>query len=690
MVTRRRIFTASALTAAGLGGAALGITQFFSRKSSAGPDNAARHLHITAHPDDDLYFFNPDVHQDVSAGTHFLGICLTAGEADGRNFPSGDARIKDQPVRFKDYAAARQNGLRAAWARMAVGDAASPWRREARTARTGAPVEVATLIAAPHVQLMFLNLWDEGAKDPDFGKGNLRVLWTGKEPQQPTMQPTGSPMTGGFLHTRQTLVDTLVELITEFRPDCIRLMDPDPDFQVHDAAHPKNSDSGAFSDNDDHTAAALFSWTAMQEYWRRGNAGVADSYRGYYNQRWPQNLRKDAYTEKLDLLATYGGGDGRPCTDPVGCGDLKLGNRAASRGYGWSTTHRYGTSVTWAHPAKDGALNVFAVQGGRVVHWAEESSGWRSGAVVGGDGLLPYLTVENNAAGGLQVFGIRMAPSGDPHQQVRELGTFAQPGPGAPFGAWTALGNPHDGERDPSRRRRIGMPAVGRYADGRLAVFVRNGGTGLNARIQDAGGRWLPWADLGGFDTQDGLSAVTAANGLIEVYASTHTGVLRWYQQRADGPWLRQPLKMPAPAAPPTVRALADGRLVLLVREGESTDVLAYVQRAPGDWDLQPRRLGSDGGFGPVAAALAPSDGRLLLATRNNRGTVSVRSTDGSATGDGWAKVGLAVFHSAAVAADRQGRPVVVALQRDGQPRVRRLVAGRWQSESLQRAARHG
>ncbi|BFU44809.1 PIG-L family deacetylase [Krasilnikovia sp. MM14-A1004] len=694
MVSRRRVFAVGALSAAGLGGAAFGIGQLFSRKPAAGTDDAVRHLHITAHPDDDLYFFNPDLLQDVVDGTHILGICLTTGEADGKNFPAGNPLIKEQPVRFTDYAAARQNGLRAAYARMAVGDAGSPWKRVATTTRTGAPVEVATLVAAPRIRLMFLNLWNDGANDPDFGRGNVRALWSGTQPQAPTMQPTGSPVPGGFVHTRQSLVDTLVELVTDFDPHCIRLMDPDPDFQVHDATHPRNADSGNFSDNGDHTAAALFSWAAVQEYWRRGHDGVADSYRGYYNQRWPQNLRKDAYDQKLEVLATYGGGDGRPCTDPVGCGDLKLGNRAASREYGWSTTHRYGTSVSWLHPAGDGALHAFAVHGGRLVRWAEKAPGaqsWQAGEVIGGADLLPYVTVGRNRAGGLQAFGIRMIPAGDPQQQVRELGTFAQPAPGAAFGAWEGLGNPHEAERDPTRRRRIGMPVVGRFGDGRLAVFVRNGGTGLSARIQDAGGTWRPWADLGGGDSQDGLSVVTVAGGLVEVYASTHTGVLRWYQERADGPWLRQPLRIPAPAAPPTVVSLADGRLVLLVREGATADVLAYVQPSPGTWDLRrPLRLGSDGGFGPVAAALAPADGRLLLAIRNNRGTVSVRPTDGSGTDGNWAKVGLAVFHSPAVAADQQGRPVVVALQRDGQPRVRRMVGGEWRSEALPPAPRQG
>ncbi|MFF5290356.1 PIG-L family deacetylase [Paractinoplanes globisporus] len=677
-MTRRRLLGAGGLVAAGLSGAAFGAQHLLGKKAEPA---RPRHLNITAHPDDDLYFFNPDLQQEIKAGVEVLSICLTTGEADGRNFPSGDSRIKDQPVRFHEYAAARQHGLRSAYARMAAGDADSPWKRELVTARTGAPMEVATLIAEPRIRLVFLDLWNEADKDPGYAASNVRLLWSGEAQKLHTMQPAGSPMQAGYTHSRQSLLDTLVELITDFKPDCVRLMDPDPDFQVHDADHPQNSDSGDYSDNADHTAAGLFGWAALQEHWRRGGGGVADSYRGYYNQRWPQNLSEDAYKQKLDLLATYGGLDGRPCTDPIGCGDLKLGNRAASRQYGWSTTHRYGSSATWVHPAQDGRLNVFAVQGGRVVRWAEETPGagkWASADVPGGGDLLPHLAVNRNAAGGLQVFGVRMVLDADPGKQARELVTIGQTAGGDGFGDWTGLGNPHDGERNPARRRRVGMPAVGRYADGRLALFVRNGGTGLSCRIQAADGTWRPWSDLGGSDTQDGLSVVTTASGLVEVYAAIHGGVLRWFQETAAGPWRRQTVKVTPPAAPPTVLTGPGGRLTMLVREGTSTEVLAYGESSSGVWNLDPQRLRSEGGFGTVAGAQG------LIASRNKHGTVSVRFTADKA----WAKAGLGVFHSPAVALDSRQRPVVVALDRDGQPRARRWVAGKWSSERFPSAAR--
>jgi LmbE family N-acetylglucosaminyl deacetylase len=684
-LSRRHVLTLGGLVAMG-GSLAFGLRRD-APDGQAGAGYDKRHLHITAHPDDDLYFFDPDLRHSVQDGAQTLGVCLTTGEADGRNFPSGDSRITDIAVDFTGYAAARQNGLRAAYAQLAAGDRNSPWRRERVVVAAGAPAELATLLAAPHVQLIFLNLWDEGSKDTAFGRGNLRTLWAGRDDAQPTMRPTGSPVPAGFRYTRQSLIDTLVGLLDGFRPTCVRLLDPDPDHQRHDAANPQNSDSGDFSDNDDHTAAALFGWTALQEHWRRGHNSVAESYRGYYNQRWPRNLTRSAYQQKLDTLAVYGWGDGRACGDPAGCGDLKLGDRADSRQYGRSTTHRYGTSVAWTGAEPDQRLTAYAVQGGRLVRWRESApaaGAWDPAEVVGGAGLLPYLWVDGNAAGGAQIFAARMTTDADPRRQVREIVTIGQPSAGAPFDAWTGLGNPHDMDSDPVRRRGLGMPAVARYADGRLALFVRNFGGGVSSRVQAVDGGWQPWADLHGSDIQDGLAAVSTMDGRIELYAAGKTGVLRWLQDAVGGPWRHELLSVAPPAAPPTVARRPDGRLMLLTRAAQTSAVLAYQQTSDGAWDPRPIDLGGDGGSGPIAAK-AFAGARLALAIRNDKGTVSVSVRHGAELDAelAWEKVGLSVFHTPAVGIDAQGRVLVTAMGTDGQPRARRRDGNRWVREIL-------
>lgn len=42
-------------------------------------------LQVLAHPDDDLYFMNPDTSQAVAAGIPLVCVYVTAGEADGVN-----------------------------------------------------------------------------------------------------------------------------------------------------------------------------------------------------------------------------------------------------------------------------------------------------------------------------------------------------------------------------------------------------------------------------------------------------------------------------------------------------------------------------------------------------------------------------------------------------------------------------
>lgn len=693
-LSRRAVLTAgvAAATGAALGmaGDAVGAGGARPRRGSA--EAPPVHVHVTAHPDDDLYFFNPDLWQSLRAGAGVVGVCVTAGEADGRNYPVGDPLIAAVPINYEDYAAARQHGLRAAYARMAVGDPAAAWRRELVVTRAGAPAELATLVAVPRIRLVFLNLWDDGGKDPGARRGRLRTLWSGLDATQPTMRPTGSPVPAGFAHTRSTLLDALVELLELYRPAVVRTMDPDPDHERHDAANPQASDSGEFSDHEDHTAVALFTWAALRQYWRGATGGTAsiaagtggtaavESYRGYYNQRWPQNLDRAAYAQKLSLLATYGWADHRPCGEPAGCGDLKLGERAASREYGRSTTLRYGAGATWLHADADGRLAAFAVLGGRLVGWVEQTPGgdrWRGPEIVGGEGLLPYLAVIRNAAGGLQVFAVRMVPDADPARQLREVVTAGQPGPGARFGDWVSLGNPHQGDVDPVRRRGLGMPVPARHDDGRLQVFARTFDGGVSARVQAADGAWQPWAALAGTGTQDGLSAITTSGGRVELYASTKTGVLRWYRDPAAGAgWACAQLAVPAPAGPPAVVEQTDGRLALLVREAATAAVLAYEQDRPGGrYRATPARLGGPGGFGPVAAAAVGAfGGHLALATRSGAGTVGVswRRVGDLGAGGGWLRTGPRLLHAPAVGTDARGRAVVAALGIDGRLHVAR------------------
>lgn len=311
------------------------------------PDKlTAAHLNIVAHPDDDLYFLNPDVQQAIRGGQDVIAVCVTCGETDGRNFRPGADPAK-VPVDFPGYSAARQTGLRAAYAEMAVGDRKSRWTREALPMPGGAMADMATLDAAPHVRLVFLNLWQDGARSGDAASGRPKDLWEGRVRSIPTMAFRTGPATRPYAYTRDTLVEALVALIERFKPTVIRTMDPDPEYLKHAEGSERtrqHADSGDFADHQDHTAVALFSWAAVQTVNQRGGGAVVESYRGYVNERWPYNLSGTAFREKIRLLDVYGWADGGDCGEPDGCGDLRVAADAPFTG--WGRARRTATRAT--------------------------------------------------------------------------------------------------------------------------------------------------------------------------------------------------------------------------------------------------------------------------------------------------------------------------------------------------------
>ncbi|GAB3996206.1 hypothetical protein GCM10029992_15570 [Glycomyces albus] len=140
------------------------------------PDHPATgpvHMQIVAHPDDCLYFINPRVGRAMSAGAGICTVVLTAGEADGRN-----ARDPAAAPDWASYAAARNTGLRRAYAYLATGDAESPWERYCARLDSGQTVEVCVLAARPEIHVVFCSLWTNlGRLTGEYTR--LLSLWRG-------------------------------------------------------------------------------------------------------------------------------------------------------------------------------------------------------------------------------------------------------------------------------------------------------------------------------------------------------------------------------------------------------------------------------------------------------------------------------------------------------------------------------
>ncbi|KAB1941232.1 LmbE family protein, partial [Micromonospora sp. ALFpr18c] len=592
---------------------------------SAPAQQPASYLQVVAHPDDDLFFLNPAVQQAISSGCPVTAVYLTASEADGRNAPQSQPDRAAVPVDFAGYAAARQNGIRAAYAQMALGNRRAAWSRVARVLTGGVPVEVATLVDAPTVRLVFFNLRTQdgvGDEPPRW----LSALWEGRLPALPALLPTGSPLESVGAYDREQLLAALTALLGEVQPTVVRLLDPDPDHKTYDAA----SGRIAYSDHLTHTASAYFALEAVRRHAQAGGQPVLrESFRGYYNRHWPRNLGPEAFAAKKALLDIYGGVP-RDCGDPVGCGDYQVGDQGHVPGYGQSTHARYPGSVSWLLRQADGRLAAFAVLGDRAAVWRETRPGggtWRGPDLIDEGGLVPHLYALAGTDGRTHLFGVRQVLDLTRQGHRRVLVTAVQSAAGGPFGPWTELGNPADGAADAEvRRLEMGMPVAAVGADGRVRVFVRNFGRGVSSRVQTGPDSWGPWHDLGGSVVQEGLTVTTAADGRIELFAGTDRAVLHWRQASADGPFERPvTLAVPAPAGPPTVLAEPGGRLLLVFREAQSGRVFALRQRAGGGWPVSPASLDGSGGFGPVAAvAVARDPGATVLVKRDDTGATSL------------------------------------------------------------------
>ncbi|SDK28923.1 PIG-L family deacetylase [Streptomyces indicus] len=627
-------------------------------------------VQVVAHPDDDLYFMNPATFHGLKAGTPTATVYLTAGDALGQN----PRPWQTEPVAEdrEAYGKARQNGIKAAYAAMALGERTAEWKASLLQTPDGPVAEVYSLVRAPWISLVFLNIKQHGT--PEGPARSLHVLWRNEAEKVPTLVPQGGLVHEQYWYSRQGLISTLVYLFGVFRATLIRTMDPDPDRLVHDEKFPQRHDYGDLSDHCDHTAAALFAWTALSQYQGPDGSGLftAEAFRGYYNERWPHNLGAQAVSLKEFFLNIYGAADGYDCGDPAGSGDYSVGLN--SRGTGWvqSTQPRYPAGTNWLAADAQGRLTAFAVINQQAVVWRESAPGsdqWRGPFVLGGGPLAPGIAVDLTPDGRWQIFAERLSHLAHDDGHVREIGALVQSAPGGVFHEWLNLGNPSAG--DARRDRHLGTPVVTRDGRGRLHLFVRNAGQGLHTRIQEADGTWGEWTDLRGFDLQEGLAALTAHDGRVEVFGSSREGVFHWSQNSLDEPLSRAPrFKLATPAGPCTAFVQSTGQVTAVFRQPDSARVLMAQEDAPGGrWAKPAASISGRGGYGAVAAATyAVAGGPTLLATRSDLGGVAYRMLPGD---DPWRELsaqplGGTFAHAPAAAFDALGRATVAVIGLDG------------------------
>ncbi|MFB7865157.1 PIG-L family deacetylase [Streptomyces sp. NPDC056069] len=583
-------------------------------------------MQFAAHPDDDLYFMNPDTQRLLDAGVPVVSVYVTAGEHTGKN------RVKGMPETPPDraaYSSARHQGLRQAYADALGVDKFTAWERRAAPLAGGHSAEVDTLThAGRRVELVFLNLPMHTLRRYMA----VPALWEDRAVELRTHLTAGSPVTRSDGYDHQRLVEVLAGLLASYRPTVVHTLDPDPDIQTGDAATAsRNSEQPGYSDHGDHTAVASFTWAALLRWVADATADggpvpafTVNAFRGYYNRHWPKNLPPGVLAEKAAHLVPYGGDPSWDCGNPSGCGDYGVGgDRPLTNWKGWvrATHYRWPAPGPAVAEEPDGRLAAYGVLGLRAVRWREtdRSSGrWGEPEDLGGGPLAPALASAALPDGRLLLFGVRFsALSGRGGANRRELVVLEQRSPGGPFRAWRGLGNP---ERGDDRGRRIGAPVAVTAPDGRVHLFVRDADKGVSTRVRTPDGTWGPWRRLPAQgELQDGLTALIDGTGRVSLLAAGRTAVRRW----VDG----------SPAAP---LPLAGDPVAALPAPGP--DGVRVFYRAPAEGRL--RATGGQApafeGYGPLAAAPGPTllgrdlRGRVQL---HRAGRLSVRTRGAVAVG---------------------------------------------------------
>ncbi|HET9143471.1 PIG-L family deacetylase [Actinophytocola sp.] len=633
-------------------------------------------LQVVAHPDDDILFMNPDLRTALAAGLPATTVFLTAGEADrppGSREPVSDTGCRNAGLSREQYADCRARGARAAWSAMA--GRPNTWTRAALTVPDGTgwsrQVDVDTLAGAgPVVNLVWVNLPDwadvhdvkaDPVNDLTGPDASLYHLWADGSVRR-TITPAASARPGQT-YGRADVLRLLSGLYQHFQPTVVRVQDVEPDARYR-------QNPAWLNDHSDHVIAARLATEAAAVTPRPRILG----YRNYNLLDAQVNLEAAEQAGKQAVFDRYAAFDGL-----IGPNDPFYGG-LVQREY-----QRWWTGTKWVDRNLDGRLQAFAVFHGRLRTWWQAPGGaWQGPVELADPGgpLAPGLSLARNQDGRLEVFALRLS-------DWAVVTTYQYEPNGGWVNRWDSLGNPNTGGGGPVSQ--IGQPVVTTNQDGRIQLFVKNGGGGISTTYQLANNSGFGgWVDLGGGPgIQDGLAATTNGHGEIEVFAYTVNAgigaIHHIYQLAPNGGFATNPTFAEfEPAGPPTVATSADGTLDVFYRLA-SNNTAANAGRVAHTWQWEmaggstdtPEILDGDAGVGPVAAVSAPhprdgypavADPRIVLLERNRTGTMSMtrQTVPNGGYFNPWTSTGPYSPTEPAMAIDASGRIFAFTLAGDG------------------------
>lgn len=622
------------------------------------PDGG-RVVDIVAHPDDDLFFMNPDIRSTITDGDPLTTVYLTAGEGNGIDMDTrrsdalraaGHPAVPNRPL----YAEARQNGIRAAYAQMATGDRTSPWRRTAVPTDGGGRAEVDVLAAKPSVQLVWLQM-----REAESVNGNAPVslhgLWDRQTARIPSLLTSGTPVRQPFTYDKDQVVATIEGVLEHYRPTLVRTQDPTPG-------------AGRTLDHQDHVYGARFVQAALARYAAQVPSKqrphfTVHSYLGYQTSEFADVLDRSAALTKVGSLKTYAWVDHRnDCGSPAGCGDLHVASRPTGNHWTDDIRDARGGSTSWTATAADGGTWAFAVLDGQMAVWQDIGPGGAADGphLLPGTGLDPGAQSVTLPDGRIAVLATRTVLGDTAAGYRREVVYAQQLIPGSPrFTPWRSLGAPDAGAPDATLA--FSAPAVTVDRAGGLDVYVRAGDHTLRGRTLGADGAWTPWQRLGGRGLAGDPVAATAADGTRYVFAPTATSVTAWVAHGPAGTLgAATATGLPATTLPLTVAPDGDG-VRLWFREPGTGDVLTTgaISTATGVLLSPPSNLGGVGGYGPVVG------GRGTVAGGTDTGRLATARTSGGS----WTSVPLPFTGGPAAFRTASG-PSVAVIGRDAQLHV--------------------
>lgn len=588
-----------------------------------------RQVQVVAHPDDDILFMNPDLAAGIRHGQPTLSIYMTGGESDDPH-PAA-------------YASRRQDGTRAAYARMA--GVADHWIRQTVPVGPNRVVEMDTLAARPHVQVGFLNLPENNDPFAVGGKHALDRLW--QDPagtiEIQTLVPTAGIVRDSCTYRHGDVVDALLALFQRFRPSVIRTQDPHPDARYQ-------SKWIGFHDHPDHVITARFAWEAAQRYLSQPDSdALVLHYRDYNVAEFPINLSIQDQQAKRDYFAEYVQHDS-------GANLGGLYKEWITRSY-----YRWPRGGMWARANSRGEIHAFAVYGTRLVHWwRDHKRQWQAPATCSTPvPVRPVLTLLPDGSDRL----VLLAQSWD-GSQVLLTRQFAA-GQAWPL-EWISLSNP-DEHRVGADTTQVGIPTAVTDGQGRLVVFARNSAGSLAMRRErEPGGAWEDWTVLGGSDLQDPPAAVVDRDNRLHVFAATRDRVLHWLQQ-VDGsfPLTPTPFRQIQPVGPPVAVRAPGERARVFTRTGDNGSIAGVTATSMFGWQV-PLRLPNPGGMGPPTAIArqGPTGPEYLVFAVNSNKGVSVRR---AWPGDGdWTDLGGPVEDQPTAVVEPDGSVMLLAAGSDG------------------------